>query len=286
MCRTPRRSDFVRSDLTRSEPARRSAPSALRPIVLIALLIGSFAAPQAIRMAAAASASGVIEWSGERRLGLVESGRLARVETRIGAVHRRGDLLLALDPQPFDLAVEQAAARRDALRPQRDEMARELQRAEEMYAATLISTVELQRARNASEQAAADYHIAETEWRRARLAREESELRADTALRVLQLHAVAGEIVVNRLQAQPLLSVADAGRMAVRVEVPAADLHSLPPGREVAVRVAGERHSASVVGSDPRAVLREGAVHYTVYLRLPVVSSALLPVGLSAEVEY
>ena len=280
-----------RRTLRRSDPSPdivlcSGARHAPRLSLLAALLLGVFVAPQVIRSAAAASLSGVIEWSGERQLGLVESGRLARVETRAGAVHQPGELLLALDPQRFDLAVELAAARRDALRPQRDEMARELQRAEEMYAATLISTVELQRARNASEQVAADYRAAEAQWQLAQLARKQSELRADAAMRVLQVHAAVGAIVVNRLQAQPLLSVADAERMAVRVEVPAAELNRLPPGREVAVRVAGERYGASVVGSDPRAVLRDGTAHYAVYLRLPVASSAPLPVGQSAEVEY
>jgi multidrug efflux system membrane fusion protein len=138
-------------------------------------------------------------------LGVPVSGVVGELRVVTGDKVKRGQPLLALDPRPFRLRLRAVEATVARLRPERDERARDLERAQELYDRTVLSDVELQRARNAAEMAAAAYEEAESARQLAALELEYSVLRAPSDGTVVGVEAAVGQVVVNRCQAVPLV---------------------------------------------------------------------------------
>jgi multidrug efflux system membrane fusion protein len=144
-------------------------------------------------------------------LGVPVSGVIGELHVAPGDQVKRGQRLLALDPRPFRLRLRAVEATVARLRPERDERARELERAQELYDRTVLSDVELQHARNAAEMAAAAYEEAESARELAALELEYSVLRAPSDGTVVGVEAAVGQVVVNRCQAAPLVWFEPAG---------------------------------------------------------------------------
>lgn len=144
-------------------------------------------------------------------LGVPVSGVIGELRVAPGAQVKRGQPLLSLDPRPFRLRLRAVEATVARLRPERDERARDLERAQELYDRTVLSDVELQRARNAAEMAAAAYEEAESARDLAALDLEYSVLRAPSDGSVVGVEAAVGQVVVNRCEAVPLVWFEPAG---------------------------------------------------------------------------
>jgi multidrug efflux system membrane fusion protein len=140
-------------------------------------------------------------------LGIPVSGVIGEVRVAPGDRVKRGQRLISLDPRAFKLRLEGLEATVARLRPARDERARELERAQELYDRTVLSDVELQQARYAAEMAEAALQEAESARALAALDLEYSVLRAPYDGTVQRVDVGVGQVVVNRCQAMPLLWV-------------------------------------------------------------------------------
>lgn len=138
-------------------------------------------------------------------IGVAVSGVVAEVLVSDGQRVNAGQLLLALDPRPFELKLAAARATVARLLPLRDERRRELERAEELYDRTVLSDVELQQARNAADAAEARYEEAVQLAALAELDLEYSRVRAPFAGTVRDLAVGPGSVVVSRCESAVVL---------------------------------------------------------------------------------
>lgn len=173
---------------------------ALLPFALAALLLP----PAAL---AVESAEGRIDWLPPVALSLPVSGVITEVAVRPGERVRQGEVLLKLDPRPFEAAVRRAQGRVAQYAPARAEAKREQERAQQLFDRTALSIVELDQAKNAAAEKDGQYQAAAAELAQAKLDLEYSQLKAPFDLLVAERLAEPGQAVVNQTQATPLLRV-------------------------------------------------------------------------------
>ncbi|HEY5790668.1 MAG TPA: efflux RND transporter periplasmic adaptor subunit [Gammaproteobacteria bacterium] len=235
---------------------------------------------------AAADFEGTLAWARRVELGIPVAGVVAEVLVSDGERVAAGQPLLRLDRRPFAARLAQQRARLEQLVPAADEAQRELERAQELYDRTLLSDHELELARIAVARITAERHALEAEVELARIAYEQAELRAPFAALVVRRLAQPGLVVVNGLQATPLLVLADSEALLARAYVGEEALSGLRTGASVAVSVAGQGLSGEILhlGLEPEEsdALTTG---YRVDVRLPAGSAAGLRAGLRAVLQ-
>ncbi len=204
-----------------------------------------------------------LAWSERTELGSPLSGRVAEVLVAPGDTVEPGQPLLRLDRRALLARREAARARLAAARQRLAEAARERDRIQALFDRTLLSEHELQVARidHAAAQAAELGARAELAIVEQRL--DEAELRAPFEALILSVAARAGQTVVNRLQAAPLVVVARTGRMQALASLPAEQIATLATGQAVRVMVGKQDFEGRILdaglepaGSDGLYLLR------------------------------
>ena len=200
--------------------------------VITALLLSSVS-----MVAAAADYKGVLQWAHVTRLTTPVSGRVASVPVQAGDRVKRGQVLLKLDPREFRAHVARARADVTAAKVNADEAQRELKRSQELFDRTVISVHELQLVKIANTRAQSALQVARQKLRLARLSLEFSVLRASYDARVISRDVEPGQVVVTRLQATPLITLASDRQMLATVDLNANQASGLKPGMKAGVRV-------------------------------------------------
>ena len=231
--------------------------------------------------AAAAPLQGVLDWPRRLVLSTPVSGVVAEVKVQPGQRVAKGGLLLRLDNRALRARLERARAALAPAERRYAEARRELERNQELYDQGLLAEHELETARIAHDEAKAARAAARAQEVEAAQALEYSALRAPFAAWVLRRLAEPGQTVVSRLQAVPLLELAEAGAMLARVEVDLATARALRPGAAATVEVDGRRYAGRVhsVALEPSETGR-----YPVAVRFPV--TGLLRAGAPASVSF
>jgi len=194
--------------------------------------------------AGAWAADGRLEWARVAELGFAVGGVVAEVPVAAGQEVAKGALLARLDTRPFDARVREAEARVEGLEPAYAEARREHERAEALFERMVISAHERELRRIAMVRAEAALRAARAALERARVEREYAELRAPFAGRVVAVHVAPGQAVAAGLRIEPVVSLAETGRMALRV--PLAGRPPVGAGEAVRVRVRGRALEARV----------------------------------------
>ena len=196
--------------------------------------------------AAAFEVDGELQWSKRLTLSTPVTGVVTEAPVAPGQRVAKGTLLVRLDPRPFAARDARAAAGVASAEAALGEARREMERAEELYDRTVLSDHELQKARIGLAAAEAAFESARAERTLAAVALERSRLTAPFDAWVLERPAEVGETVVSRLEARPLVVLAEAGRMVARVAVGADRAAKLAPGMAAAVTVNGDRYEGRV----------------------------------------
>lgn len=231
----------------------------------------------------AAETAGVTEFSQRVELSTPVSGIVQHVAVDVGQRVKRGAVLVALDPAIARARVQEAEARTRRLDAEAAEAKRELDRQQELYNRTVISTSELDLAKLRHERA-----TAQTVEARAHLAQERKRL-TDTTVRapfdavVVARLAEPGQAVAAGLQPQPLVVVARADEMVARVLVGEGTASALRPGAGARVSVGGRSFDGRIKRVALEPIKDSAAVEYPVDVVFPV--SAPMPAGLPAQVE-
>lgn len=223
--------------------------------------------------AAAAELDGLLQWSRRTELAMPVSGVVATVPASAGERVAKGAALLTLDPTPFAAAVQEAEARLALRKVERDEAARDARQAQELYDRTVLSTVELENAKNRLTRAEAGVKEAGAALERARYRQRVSTLRAPFDAVILSRHAEPGQSIAAELKPPVLFVVAAAGEYSVAARAAAERAAGLQVGQEVSVQVGGKRYPARLravshdpaVGKEPfvlEAVFTTGEVLY------------------------
>lgn len=217
------------------------------------------------------------------------SGQVKEVKVAVGDHVQKGQLLVSLDSRPFQAKVQQSRARVVAAREQQEEAQREMQRAEELFDRTVLSIhekklveIELTKAKAALQSAQAEQQLAQVDL-------EYSQVRAPFAGKIVALDAQPGQTVISRLQATPLVTLAQARPMAAQCQVPVDQLQSLEPGVNAKVRVGGESYNgkiARIESIDSGNGSGSGTARMRVVAEFEPDASHRLWVGQSAQVEW
>lgn len=225
----------------------------MRGVVLL-LLVG---APGVL---SAAEVTGTLQWVRRVELSTPVSGVIDQVAVASGDEVRKGKVLLSLDARGFKATVRKAEARVKTAKEARDEARRELARTTELYDRTLLSDHELQLAKIALSNAAADLQAALAELTLARLDVEYSRITAPFDGVILVRNAEVGQTVVTRLQSVSLLTLAETGRMLARIEVGEQELGQLRKDMELQVRASGKSFRGKVIRLGMEPVIAAGGI--------------------------
>jgi RND family efflux transporter MFP subunit len=203
--------------------------------------------------AAAADHAAVLDWAQRAQLSTLESGVIDTVNVAPGDRVHAGQILLALDQRPFEIALADARAQHRKQTLLRDEARREVERTRELYERTVISAHDLQVGEIAFATAEADHTSAVAALNAALFAQEHSSLPAPFDGLVLAVHATRGMPVINTQVATPLVTLAQDRPMHAQVRLDAAALGGLEAGQAATVTVNGTRYQGRVrhLGAEP-----------------------------------
>jgi RND family efflux transporter MFP subunit len=196
-------------------------------------------------------------------VGVQVSGTVEHLSADFNSPVRAGDVLARLDPTAFDADVMQATAaltqsEADAarLRVLADDARVKLSRAQTLAAAHLISPADLEAARVACDQAAADLRAGDAATRSARARLEQSRTnRAHTIIRspidgvVVNRLVEVGQTLNAAMNAPVLFTIADLRHMLLLGEIHEAEMGAVRPGAPVTFEIesrGGEQHTGTV----------------------------------------
>lgn len=200
-------------------------------------------------VAAGAAAAGLdarLAWSRRTELAMPVSGVVASVAVEPGERVKKGQPLLSLDATPFAAAVTEAEAQRARRKVERDEAARDARQAQELYARTVLSTVELENAKNRLARAEAELKAAQAALERARYRLRVSSLHAPFDALILSRDAEPGQSVAAELRPPVLLVIAAAGEYLAQARVAPERAAGLRIGQALAVAVNGRKYPATL----------------------------------------
>lgn len=212
----------------------------------------------------AAQWNGVVDWSQRTELGTSASGVVTSVPVRAGDRVKKGQLLVQLEQAALQARFDQRKAELRHGELMLAEANRELERAEELYARTLLADHDLDVAKIAHAEAEAAYQASRAEYHQAREDLDNSALRAPYDAVILARHIQPAETVNSNCQTQALLTLAPATQMRVRILVAADKLAGFAADRSVTVEVAGERYQGEVAAIGYEGESLNDAVRYPV----------------------
>jgi RND family efflux transporter MFP subunit len=212
----------------------------------------------------AAQWTGTVDWLARTELGTSASGMVTSVPVKAGDRVKKGQLLLQLEQEARRARLAQRKAEMKHRELMLGEARKELDRAEELYARTLLADHDLDVAKIAYADADALYQASRAALAEAQEEFDNSTLRAPYDAVVLARHVQPAETVINNCQSQPLLTLAPASRMRVRIFVASDKLATLAAERSVTVSVAGERYPGQVEGIGYEGETFNDSVRYPV----------------------
>lgn len=201
----------------------------------------------------AAEVNALLDWADARTLGTTVSARIESVNVKPGMQVNKGALLVELDRRYFENRKTRAAAAVKAAKLTLDEAKLEQGRAIELYDRTVLSQFDRRKADRELAAAEAGYADAVAELKEAGLDLEYSTLSAPFDAVVLAVNAAPGEVVMNALEATPLIRLARAGEMLAVASLTGEQLRGIQPGQSMEVAFRGNWLNGSVdsVGLDP-----------------------------------
>lgn len=189
------------------------------------------------------------------------SGRILRLPVLEGAAVKRGDLLVQIDPEPFQLKVDRAQLVVDRARLALSTATRDLSRAKVLVPTGTVSSDAVEDLQTALSKAELDLRDAQLQAREARKDLANAQLRAPMDGRLISLAVEEGEMVASAISANggtDLGVVADPSKMKVEVEVGELDFPRLRLGMPVEITTGSEgarprKGTVTFVSSSARA---------------------------------
>jgi RND family efflux transporter MFP subunit len=220
--------------------------------------------------AQAAEVAAVLQWVQRVELSTPVSGVVQRVSVQPGQSVKQGQELLALDSRVYRAKVAESAAAVERLKAEAAEAKRNLDRVQELYNRTVISTTELDQAKLRDARSRAMLAEGEARLRLDESRLEEAVLRAPFDAVILTRNAEPGQAVAAGLQPQALLVVAKSGEMQAQAKLDASQLGKVRPGQAVTVSVAGKTYPGRIKGVGMEPVAATEGTFYPLDVVFPV----------------
>lgn len=157
----------------------------------------------------------VVEW--DEFVGRLQSPKMVNLRARVGGyveqIHfkegtevKAGDLLITIDPRPFQVVVDGARADLDRIRAHAAHARNETKRAESLIKSQAIAAEELDSRRNASDEADAAVRVTEATLQKAELNLEFTSVRAPITGRISYALVTEGNLVTGGEKDSTLLT--------------------------------------------------------------------------------
>lgn len=201
----------------------------------------------------AADVPGTLQWSQRVALSPPVSGVVRSVHAGVGDRVKKGQVLLTLDAGAAHANVSESQAEVARLKEEAQDAKRNLDRVQELYNRTVISTSELEQAQTRHIRAKAGLNETLARLTRSQKLLGDATLRAPFDALVVARQVEPGQTVASQFQPQTLFVVARANEMIARAKVSLAQVEKMKAGEEVSVQVGQQTYSAKVqtLGLEP-----------------------------------
>ena len=219
----------------------------MRPWLLIVMSIGFISASWA------ADVPSTLQWSQRVELSMPVSGVVRAVHVNVGERVKKGQVLLTLDAAAYQAGVAESQAELARHKEEELDAKRNLDRVQELYNRTVISTSELEQAQTRLVRAKAGTSAAQARLAHTQKTLGDATLRAPFDALVLARQAEPGQAVASQLQPQTLFVLARANEMIARAKVSLAQVEKLKVGDALSVQVNQQSYSGKIktLGLEP-----------------------------------
>ncbi len=187
-----------------------------------------------------------LDWAGLHFVSFPLDGGVARVHVRPGDSVSKGARLVELDMEPIEINISRYAAEVAAGEPVLADARRDFEHAQSLYEQTVLSDVELQRARHAYEKASAELSASRARLKYASWQKRRAVATAPFDARVVVREVEPGQMLVAEQRSRPLLILARTGVMTARASLPLSSAMRLATGQMLEVVVDDRVYPATV----------------------------------------
>lgn len=201
----------------------------------------------------AADIQATLLWSQRVELSMPVSGTVQAVNVEVGDMVNKGQVLLTLDSTAYQARVAENQSEIIRLDAESAEAKRDLDRVQELYERTVVSTTDLDQAKLRLVKTQSTLSEARARLRQNQKALNDTSLRAPFDAVVVIRQAEPGLSVAAGLQPQMLLTLARSGEMIARIQLPSPQIDTLKTGQTVTVSVAGISYTGKIktLGLEP-----------------------------------
>jgi HlyD family secretion protein len=238
-----------------------------------------------------ASAAGAIEPVQTVEVKSKASGEIREVAVEVGDVVRRGQLLVRVDQRVPHNAVVQAEADSQVAQAQLDIAESQFVRSQKLFETQSITEQEFENARLARANANAQLVRSQRQLEDARIAFEDTEVRAPTDGVILSRAVEVGTVIQSASSGLSggavLLKMANLDTVQVRTLVDETDIGKINSGLGVTITVdayPNQPFQGRVLKIEPEALVQQNVTMFPVLIRIANQRSLLKP-GMNAEVE-
>ncbi|UCF21111.1 MAG: efflux RND transporter periplasmic adaptor subunit [Gemmatimonadota bacterium] len=238
-----------------------------------------------------ASAAGVIEPITTVEVKSKASGEIFEINVETGDVVAAGDLLVRVDPRVPQATLRQAEADLELAEAQLENSQAKLRRSEELHKTQSITDQEYEDSRLAVASARAQLVRAQRSLEDARIAAEDTEVKAPISGVIIQKNIEVGSVISSATRevggGTVLLQMANLDTVQVRALVDETDIGKIRPGLEVTITVdayPNRPFQGRVLKVEPQATVTQNVTMFPVLVRIPNAGSLLKP-GMNSEVE-
>ncbi len=218
------------------------------------------------------------------------SGEIFEMRVEVGDEVRAGELLLRVDPRVPEATLRQALADSVLAQAQLETAESQKRRADGLHDSQAITEVEFEDARLAVASARASLIRAERSLEDARIASEDTEVRAPMSGIVIDKRVEEGTVITSATGASAgsaLLQMANLDTVQVRSLVDETDIGRIVPGLQVTITVdayPNRPFRGRVLKIEPQAEVSSSVTMFPVLVRIPNEEGLLRP-GMNGEVD-
>ncbi len=236
-------------------------------------------------------AAGIIEPETLVEVKSKASGEILAIHAETGDVVEAGFLLVEVDQRTPRNQLAEAEAALVAARARREIAQTQMERAETLYGTGTLTQTDFEQSQLEYANAEADVIGREVALENARIAMDDTEVRAPITGTIIERRVEPGTVISSPTRdvagGSILLRMADLSSVQVRTLVDEIDIGKIRPGMSTRVTVAAypnQPFEGTVLKIEPQAILEQNVTRFAVLIRLQNRGDLLMP-GMNAEVE-
>jgi HlyD family secretion protein len=237
-------------------------------------------------------AAGVIEPVRTVEIKSKASGEILELGADTGDSVEAGALLARIDPRTPRNRLDQAVAQWNAARARQTNARSQLERGKKLLENSWINPADYDKLVLDAATAEADVVSTKVAVENARIALDDTEVRAPVAGTILSKRVERGQVISSPTQdvggGTLLLTMADLDEVRVRTRVDETDIGKLVPGMEARIEVAsfpGRRFTGTIEKIEPQATVEQNVTLFPVLISLPNEEHLLRP-GMNVEARF